>query len=44
MIATQIKDLPTVYDAKETEEKIINFGKMVSTLKLTQKVTNHHIQ
>ena len=43
MTTTKIEDLPTVYDPKETEDSIINFGKMENILRLMQKATNRLI-
>lgn len=37
MTATKIDDLPTVYDAKETEERIYKFWEDGEFLRLMQK-------
>lgn len=44
MTATKIEDLPTVYDPKETEEKIYKFWEDGEYFKADAKAKNHHIQ
>lgn len=44
MTAIRIEDLPTVYDAKETEENIYKFWEKENFLRQMQKATNRLIQ